>query len=192
MTHVTDEDLGRLSRQWADLFERVRKGSVEVGYASRGLQLTKEHKLPGYESNTYTLTVNYDQSVEEALAAGSYDWVDDNITSRNFPPTRRGIETADAQLVHFGRVMNSAKVLDELDKQGLRPATVEELLALGAAYPDFQRQFLIVALGSVGVHPIGEHRVPGLWSGERHRRADLYWIGFTWWHPDARFLAVSK
>ena len=191
MTHVTDEDLGRLSRQWADLFERVRKGSVEVEYASRGLQLTKEHKLPGYESNTHTLTVNYGQSVEDALKAGNYDWVNDYITSRNFPPTRRGTETVEVSLVHFGRVMTSDEVLEELDRQGLRPATVEELLALGAQYPDLQRQFPIIALGSVCVGPSGHRSVPVLWSDGRYRDASLDWLDDDW-GSCYRSLAVSK
>lgn len=40
------------------------------------------------------------------------------------------------------------KVFRELDRRGLRPATIEQLLAFAAKYPAIQKQFPIVALGS--------------------------------------------
>lgn len=46
MTHVTDEELGKLSRQWHDLFRRVREGSLDVEMASVGLQGVIEGKYP--------------------------------------------------------------------------------------------------------------------------------------------------
>ena len=46
MTHVTDEELGKLSRQWHDLFRRVREGSLDAEMASIGLQGVIEGKYP--------------------------------------------------------------------------------------------------------------------------------------------------
>lgn len=193
MTHVADERLGRFACQQADLFRRVREGSVDIGYASGGVQRIMEHKLPEQEAQTFTLRVNYDQSVEEALTAGSYDLMNNDLTSEHFLPTRRGIEQVELKLIHFGRQMTSDEVTTELDKQGLRQATIEELLALGADLhtQDLQRQFSIIALGSVWTSPSGNRRVPVLWGDDRERCAGLRWFAFDW-RSDYRFAAVSK
>lgn len=46
MTNVTDEQLGKLARQQADLFRRVREGSLDVHQASKGIQGVIEGKYP--------------------------------------------------------------------------------------------------------------------------------------------------
>lgn len=196
---VTDEDLGRLSRQWADLFERIRKGSVEVEHAAHGLQLIKEHKLPASTNNTYTLTINYSQLVSEALKAGNYDWVSSDITDINFhtpslcsccgnaPDT----ETVKFYLIHFNKVMTTEQVKSELDKQGLRPANIQELLAFGIQNPDVQRKFPIIALGSECVVRRGLRRVPSLDGSSSVRKASLHWVG-DGWYSRYRVLAISK
>lgn len=46
MTHVTDEQLGKISRQMNDLFRRVREGSLDVHQVSEGLQGVIEGKYP--------------------------------------------------------------------------------------------------------------------------------------------------
>ncbi len=170
-----------------DLLEKLGGSNGQEWLSASKKFLRKEDPWP--ESNVFTLTVNYDLSIEDA--AGNYDWVNDNITNRNFPLTRRGTETIEAHLVHFGRVMTSDEVLDELDKQGLRSATIEELLAFGADHPELQRQFPIIALGSVWVDPGGGRCVPVLWSFGRRRSVGLSWLGYEWLSR-YRFAAVSK
>lgn len=44
MTNVTDDALGRLSRQWWDLFRRVWNGSLDASVVSSGLQAIIEGK----------------------------------------------------------------------------------------------------------------------------------------------------
>ena len=74
---------------------------------------------------------------------------------------------------------------------GLRPANLPELLAFGAKYPKKQREFPIVALGSVWRYWCGSRSVACLWSVGSLRFLFLYWLEFG---GDAiyRFAAVRK
>lgn len=46
MTHVADEELGKIARQYHDLFRRVREGSLDAHLVSEGLQGVIEGKYP--------------------------------------------------------------------------------------------------------------------------------------------------
>jgi hypothetical protein len=98
--------------------------------------------------STYPVTVNYDRSVEDGIAAGHYDWQNEEITSRKFPSSRTGTADLEIILVKFDDTMDSKAALRELDENGLRAAELSELLAFGEKYPDVQREFQVVALGS--------------------------------------------
>ena len=98
-------------------------------------------------TNTFPVTVNYDIRVEDAIKAGRYNWT--NVASENFPSKRKGTAEMEIILIHFNREIGSDEAIREFDKQGLRPVELLELLAFGAKYPDVQREFSVVALGSV-------------------------------------------
>ena len=88
------------------------------------------------------------------------------------------------------RDASTDEVLAEMDRRGLRPALYEELLGFAEKYPDEQRKYPIVALGSeadVG----GRRRVAYLWDGGDGRSLNLGWIG-SGWNDDYRFLAARK
>ena len=141
-------------------------------------------------SSLFHITVNYGLSLKEMIAAGGYDWKNDDITEARFPvPTGSPVEL-DTELIHFDYDISSENVVAELDKKGYRPATIHELLAFGAKYPNKQREFPIVALGSVaGVG--GDRRVAYLDGGGDGRRLGLgWWVGG--WSRSYRFLAVRK
>jgi hypothetical protein len=76
--------------------------------------------------------------------------------------------------------MTSEQVIVEIDKAGYRPAKIEELLALGEAQPDLQRQFPIVALGSVWRDSDGSRYVPYLSSSAAERGLSLHCFGRDW------------
>lgn len=139
----------------------------------------------------YTVAVNYGQTVEQLIKAGKYDWFNDDVTSRNFPSNEKGVAEVLVYLVNFNYDISSEDAVKELDRQGLRPATLKELLALGIAQPDLQRSNPIVALGSVWRDSAGYVRVPGLRGADDYRRLDL-----SWWRGDWgsywRFAAVRK
>jgi hypothetical protein len=59
------------------------------------------------------------------------------------------------------------------------------------AHPELQRQFPIVALGSVWVNPVGGAYSPYLSSWFDTRELDLFLHDFDW-ADSCRFLAVGK
>ena len=152
--------------------------------------------------NIFAVEVNYDQTVGEMIKAGKYDWKNFDINSQNFPVNHRQRGEMDIYLVHFDRLMEFEGVIPELDKLGLRPGELPELLAFGAKYPDVQRRFPIVALGSVWLrrfpivafgsvwrNPVGDRLVPYLCRRASERDLGLFWFVGTW--PDfCRFAAV--
>jgi hypothetical protein len=140
--------------------------------------------------NGYPMTVDYRQSLQAMIQAGRYDWVNSDITEKHFPITP-GPKDVSIELVHFDRVMSSDDVLSELDRRGLRPATLPELLAFGAKYPEKQREFPIVALASVWRSWVGSRHVPCLWSDADGRYLGLGWLVCRW-GAHYRFAAVRK
>lgn len=146
-------------------------------------------KAPG---NLYLLTVDYGMKVEEAVNRGHYDYVNSSITSQNFSTKQKGKVELVVELIHFDHSISSAEVLKELDRMGYRAADLHELLALGENYPDVQREFPVVALGSVRRSPHGDGRVvPYLWRHAAYRYAYLAWCGPDWLRT-LRFAACRK
>ncbi|MBI4098457.1 MAG: hypothetical protein HY437_00295 [Candidatus Magasanikbacteria bacterium] len=94
-------------------------------------------------------------------------------------------------LIHLGHDASTDAVLAELDRRNLRPAALPELLALGAKNPNLQKEFPLVALGSVWRYWYGSRDVACLdyWLGGRY--LDLCWGGDAWFEG-CRFLAVRK
>lgn len=147
---------------------------------------------------TFTVIVDYAKPVSQARVEGNYDLFY-NVTDDNFPVEtsscskhccRSHTEEVEVHLVHFDKRMTSDEAKRELDKQGLRPATVQELLALGAQYPDLQRRFSIVALGSERAVRDGEREAPTLWGFiTRDAVVSRRRVG---WESPFRFAAVSK
>ena len=140
----------------------------------------------------YRLVVDYAQSLAQMIAAGRYDYANSDITSGNFPTTANdGKQEVVVELAHFGRDMESDAVLKKFEARGLRAATLPELLAFGATYPEKQREFPIVALGSVWQGRGGGRDVPCLDGGGSGRELDLDWDGHRWF-GSCRFAAVRK
>ncbi len=105
-----------------------------------------------YITDTFTILVDETKMVEELVFEGKYDRSNSDVVSKNFPCPKNGTkDNKNIVLFHFGKMMTSEQVIAKMDREGYRPATVHELLALGACHPDLQRQFPIIALGSVCV-----------------------------------------
>jgi hypothetical protein len=170
-----DEDFSLVEKD-ATLADAIGKLVAEAGKKARKI---------------FHLLVNYDRSVEEGIRAGHYDWSNSNITSSNFPSTRKGTAEEDVHLVHFDKVMSTDAVLAELDKMGLRPAELQHSLAFGEKYPEVQRKFPVVFLGSVWQDPYGTRYCPFLFRFDAERRLYLVWIVVDW-HGGCRFAAVRK
>ena len=141
--------------------------------------------------NTYPLSVDYDLSVENAVKLGQYNWTNGDITGKNFPTTRTGKVEVVVELIRFNCAISTKDAQRELDQRGYRPAELHELLAFGEKYPELQRQFPIVALGSVWQGRDGDRDVPCLVGDGSGRGLDLGWVGDDWCEV-CRFAAVRK
>lgn len=139
----------------------------------------------------YPLSVDYEMSVESAVRLGQYDKVDGEITTKNFPTERTGETDVMVELIHFN-VVSSNDVLEKLDEMFYRPAELRELLAFGRKYPDVQREFPIVALGSVLRRWLRRSLVSCLLGSSSSRILCLDWYGVMNWGKLSRFAAVRK
>ena len=137
------------------------------------------------------ISANYGMSVEDAVALGRYDWANSDIASKNFSTKRTGKANLTIELPHFNRTISTEGALRELDRMGMRSAELHELLAFGEKYPDVQREFPIVALGSVWRSRDGGRHVPCLSGGGSGRSLRLRWI-VSGWNDVYRFAAVRK
>ena len=138
-----------------------------------------------------SITVDYALTLEQMIAAGRYDWKNGDITAKNFTVTGTGTVKLEVRLFHYGRGMSTKDVLKDIDQNGYRPIKIEELLALGATKPELQREFPIIALGSVWQDLRGGRDVPFLSGDGSRRHLNLRWIG-RGWSEICRFGAVRK
>jgi hypothetical protein len=137
------------------------------------------------------IVVDYRQSLKQMVAAGHYDWKNDNIIAKQFPIIGEGELELTAELIHFHRTIESSDgIKRKLNKMGLRAGSIEELLAFGATFPDTQRQFPIIALGSV-TKLDGLRFVAYLSNRDLGRKLDLQLYDNSWGDL-CRFLAFPK
>jgi hypothetical protein len=128
-------------------------------------------------------------SLKDRINRGKYDWVTSHITEERFPIDVLADYSAEYKLFHFNRPIFSEDVIKEMEKEDFQPGTLAELLVLGETRPELQRQFPIVALGSVCLTSTGFHDVPILESFGQWRKLRLGCFEIKW-HPMYRFLAV--
>jgi hypothetical protein len=173
----TEDDILRVA---ADQGDKLLEKFADV--MSEAARKPREH---------FPAVVNYDLSVNDAIAAGDYQAVNDSITSGNFPLVRHGQAELEINLVRFDQRMTSEDVPRELDKEGLRAVELPELLAFGATHPDVQRRFSVVGLGSVWRDRKGYRNVPCLYTASEGRYLDLHWWD-DGWYSFSRFAAVRR
>ena len=144
---------------------------------------------PKVEQTVFRVCVDQTRTLAQLVADGKYDWVNQNITKFQFALGTERVST-DIVLLHFGRSVTSEQVRAEMERLGLRPADVRELLSLGAQEPNLQRDFSIIALGAVA--KVDDYRyVAYLHRSDHVRYLDLYWFGSEW-VGFYRFAAVHK
>jgi hypothetical protein len=96
----------------------------------------------------FPITVDYDQSIEDLVAAGSYYRTYSEISSKNFPSEATGTRELQVALVQLGDNSSISKILSTQSSAGLRPATIRELLSFAVTYPEMLKHFTIAGLGS--------------------------------------------
>lgn len=132
---------------------------------------------------------DYSKLFESLLARGNYGYKNPEITSSNFPG--KCVGDFEGVLYHPNRDISSEDVLEELDQNGLRPATMLELLIFGAKFPEKLVEFPIAALGQCCLGSSAARCVGCLSRRLVRRRVDLSKWANIWFAYD-HFLAVSK
>lgn len=153
----------------------------------------------------FPITINYHGlTLEHMIAECGCDYNNPNITAANFPITPVVVTDADVVesdsktgklvveeeviIVHFNKYISSENAITELAKMGLEPARIEHALAFGKKYPNAQRKYPIVFLGSSCVI-YGNRHVPYLCRHDSLRCLYLNFFDFVWF-GSYRFAAV--
>jgi hypothetical protein len=142
----------------------------------------------------FRIEVDYSMSLNKMISAGNYDWKNDDITAARFPVKGEGKVEFEAKLFHFNRNISSEAAVTHIkdaDPQNpWEPAKTEHTLAFGAKYPEVQREYPIIGLGSVAGVDFARG-VLRLNRGGSERYLDLDRLGGDWL-AGCRFLAVRK
>jgi len=182
-----EEKMNITMEQLGELIAQAKSGRVTRELLQAFLRNPHGHNGKG----EYPVTVDYGKTIEEMIAAGRYDWKNGDINSKNFSVMGKGTVETKLELVHLNKAASTKEVETYLEANGLRAATLEELLEFGATYPNIQREFPIVAIGSFWVVPDGDRSVPYLDRFGSRRALSLCW-GDDDWDDVCRFLAVRK
>jgi hypothetical protein len=125
-------------------------------------------------TESHRITVDYDRRLAEMIDAGGYDWVDPQLTAENFSLDGSGKQDREAILVTFGAEMTPDVAGQTIVGMDLRPARVEELLALGEQHPESMKMAVIVALGSSISHAVhGGTVLPDIFNFPDERKLRL-------------------
>ena len=136
------------------------------------------------------ISVDYGQTLAQMIVAGHYDWENDDISGKNFSVQGKGVVQYEAKLFHFNRGISSEQVVKEIKAAGWEPGKIEHVLSFGAKFPEEQRKYPVIGLGSVA-RVRGGRRVPCLCRRGAGRGLDLDWWD-DGWGGGYRFLAVRK
>lgn len=174
------------ARQLKDLFIQIANGSLRSehmqAFLDRRDPFTKRH-----------ITVSPKLTLAERVMAGKYDWRNNDIDESCFlhDSTVVGEWECDLYGHHAEHTVSSEDVKSFAEVDGWEIAKAEHLLAFGSTYPDEQRKFFVIALGSVGVMRSG-HRCVVVLHQEVGQRIVTYCPYNSNWGSRQRFLRVRR
>ncbi len=145
--------------------------------------------LKDAKTETLTINVRYDLSIEELLKASKQDYVNLDITDQHFPTKKCHAVKKELVLLSFNREISAETALMFMKQLKLHPGTIKELISLSIDDPNLQRKFPIVAPGSVWQD--GYRFVPYLWDYAGDRRLLLGWCE-SGWGGGGRFLCSRE
>lgn len=108
--------------------------------------------------------------LEQIIKKSEWYYVNSELTSENFPKPDL-IETTGAKIIKMGKPFSSQEALDEIKRQGCRPANVWELAEWANEHrEEMDKETWIVALGQIWKDSDGDHGVPFVY---RHSDGDF-------------------
>lgn len=137
------------------------------------------------------MTVNPDLAFAERITRGNYGWTNSDLTEKKFPVTEDQHGEWEWKLFHFGRDISSEEAIRLMKEDCYDAGQIGHILTFGEKYPEEQRKFPIIGLGSVA--KVCLYRlVPGLWRDGGGRALYLCLFGGDWDDDDFRFLGVRR
>ena len=101
------------------------------------------------------INVDYNTSLDDMIIKGGYVEVDRGINEKKFPKDSVVLDSSCyvcdifVKIFYFSDNFSTINIIEAMEDAGYRPASLLELLFFGEAYPNLQKTFPIVALGSV-------------------------------------------
>ena len=118
---------------------------------------------------TFKIEVDGAKSFQELIEKAKFDWINPDVNEKNFPIKQKTKHIVTIKLFNFNRFISSEEVIKNIKKNGFRPAFIEELIVLATNYPDLQKKFPVVALGSMWNKGNNHFTVPEIyWHGPGH------------------------
>lgn len=108
-------------------------------------------------SQELVVKINYNVNLEDMIIKGRYVEVDRSINEKKFPKDSIILnncfeeENCDilVKIFYFSSNCSTKSIIEKMEESGYRPASLLELLFFGEAYPNLQKTFPIVSLGSI-------------------------------------------
>jgi len=146
--------------------------------------------MTGETQAVFIVPVDYSHSLGQMIRTGQYDEANGDINPKNFRLEGAGCRDVELTLVQFSRAMAPLELVTLMEGRGYRPASIEELLALGRDQRDLQRSIPIGALGS-GLRRNERRYIPCLGGSASVRNLTLVVI-YRRWSNCYRFAFVKK
>lgn len=141
---------GNVLGMLADLNHKLRYGKITPKQLERFLRKEDPFSAAAYaKDSVLTLNVDRGRSFQESIATRIYCSVDGDVRNRDFQFTGTGNVPTNIVFVYFNEKVRIERVFKEMQKRHVRPADIQELLAIGQQRPQLHRLFSIAALGTV-------------------------------------------
>lgn len=165
---------------------RILSGELKIQL----LSTTSDQAITPPVEDDQFLTVEADLGFEDRITRGQYGWRNSDLTEKRFPVTAEQVGDWEWKLFHFDRDISSEDAIRLMKEDGYDAGQIGHILTFGEKYPDEQRKYPIIGLGSVAGVSL-RRLVPGLWSARGRRLLRLYWFVSDW--PRLfRFLGVRR
>ncbi|HRY76858.1 MAG TPA: tetratricopeptide repeat protein [Candidatus Paceibacterota bacterium] len=180
------------------LFQLVKRNSEVFGKENRKEIENLLKTVDGFtDDDVFHIVVDYYKQLGYMIKSGHYDWIaqgidpaiSDSIAEKYF--LAEGLNRVELNVGFVcSKGRKSDDIIQDMENRSLRLATLPELLAFGAAYPNKQKEFTILASDWEG-HK-GFHHFVCLEYLDSERRLNEGKLCEFDYHPEWRFLAVRK
>ncbi len=175
--------------QKQELFELMKSEKLSISDVIYLIKGKKRQLISSPElSDEIILTVDYSQNLEQMIKYCKLDLYE--FEDCPFPDELINKEVAVFTKLYSFEEISVEDIVKKMNKDGYRPARIEELLALCKKFPKLQSNFPIAAIGFWSDAHIFR-QMPVLTMRSSKRVLELVYL-YEYYASDYRFLAVRK